>query len=86
MLTPLRPPCAAAEGSESAPVASPPAGFLFLSYHSLPSLILALAQWEAGLCDGDEGLLGSNHSNFLCRVELSAGKFPSMTNVLPSYI
>ena len=86
MLEALRPPSAAGEGSQSGPAGTAPTGRLFLSYHSLPSLILALAQREGQVCDGDAVLLLSNHSNFSYHVEHSVGNFSSMAARLPSSI
>jgi hypothetical protein len=67
MLRPLRPSSAAAEASHSAPAPSTSTGRLSLSYHSLRSLILALAQWAADVCDGDKVLLGSNRFIFYAK-------------------
>ena len=75
---------AAGEGSQNGPAGTAPTGRLFLSYHSLASLILALAQREGQVCDGDAVLLLSNHSNFSCRMEHSVGNFSSTAACLPS--
>jgi hypothetical protein len=84
MLRALRPLSPAREGSQSGPTGTAPTGRLFLSYHSLPSLILALAQWEGRLCDGHVVLLGSNHSDLSCGMEHSVGNFLSTAACLPS--
>ena len=84
MLEALRPPSAAGEGSESGPAGTAPTGRLFLSYHSLPSVILALAQREGQVCDGDAVLLLSNQFTISCHVEHSVGSFSSTAARLPS--
>ena len=84
MLEALRPPYAAGEGSQSGPAGTAPTGRLFLSYHSLPSLILALAKREGQVCDGDTVLLLSNHLTISFHVEPSVGNFLSTAACLPS--
>jgi len=86
MLEALRPLSAAGEGSQSGPTGTAPTDHLSVSYHSLPSLILALAKREGQVCDGDAVLLLSNHSDFSCNVEHSVGNFSSMAARLPSSV
>ena len=84
MLRALRPLSPAREGSQSGPTGTAPTGRLFLSYHSLPSLILALAKREGQVCDGDAVLLLSNHLTISFQVEHSVGNFLSTAACLPS--
>ena len=84
MLQPLSPPSAVGEGSQSGPAGTAPTDRLFLSYHSLASLILALAQREGQVCDGDAVLLLSNHFTISCHMEHSVGSFSSTAARLPS--
>ena len=84
MLRALRPLSPAREGSQSGPTGTAPTGRLFLSYHSLPSLILALAKREGQVCDGDAVLLLSNHLTISFQVEPSVGNFLSTAACLPS--
>ena len=71
-------------GAHSAPAPSTSTGRLSLSYQSLRYLILALAQWAAGICDGDTGLLDSNHFTFSCQMVLSVSYLFFLANPLSS--
>ena len=76
----------AREGQRRAPAGTAPTGCLSVSYLPLPSLNLALAQWEGRLCDGHVVLLDPNHSDLSCGMEHSVGNFLSTAACLKLYL